>query len=387
MISRIFGSNLNFVLVLILAVLLWAFPAMLIAQEDDIPETSDGQRSRLEEIGEEEAVLEDELRTIRQAENLVVDDLEAIDRELTYLTGSISRTTSNYETKKQQVDFFNNSNANAIANLETAQEFFEMRLVEWYKAGAGSVLGSMLSAGDLSDFLLVINYMEAIMESDQDNIDFIREQQGRIAEQTQELQLDIAECERLLIEMNNDLERYQELKDAHSYRLSGIMTDRTQMEIALRELQASSYEIEMLLQASQYTERFGTEGMIWPIDAAITSGYGNRRHPIFGGMRMHTGVDMPAPYGTLVHAPQDGIVVYSGWKSGYGNTVIIDHGDGLATLCAHNSSLEVRVGEMVNRGQVIAKVGSTGYSTGPHVHFEVRISGQHTDPMPFMPPR
>jgi len=387
MIKNTFGNNRNFILALSLLFLIWAFPAMLIAQETDIPETSDEQRDRLEEIGEERDQLERDITEIKQAESLVLDDLEAIDTELTWLNRNIERTTSNYETKKQQVDFFNESNTQAIGDLQQAQDFFEARLVEWYKAGAGTVLESMLSAGDLSDFLLVMAYMEAIMESDEDNIDFIREQQGRIAEQTQQLQLDIAECERLLTEMNDDRSRYEELKDAHSSRLSGISSDRVQMEAALRILEASSYEIAMLLQASQYTEQFGTEGMIWPVDARINSGYGTRRHPIFGNMRMHTGVDMACPYGTHVHAAQDGVVVFSGWKGGYGNAVILDHGGGLGTLYAHNSSLEVRVGEMVNRGQVIAKVGSTGYSTGPHVHFEVRTNGQPVDPMPFMPPR
>ena len=386
MIKRIFGSTRNFLLVLLLPLIIMAFPAILAAQDNTTSDTEE-QRSRLEEIGEEKAKLERDLGEIKQAENLVNDDLEAIDTELTWLTRRIDRTTSNYETKKQQVDFFNESNAQAIEDLNKAQESFKIRLVEWYKAGTGSVLESILSAGDLSDFLLVMAYMEALMESDQTNIDFIREQQGRIVEQTEQLQVDIAECERLLSEMNVDLARFQELKDAHASRLTGIKDDRVAMEAAIRELDASSYEIAMLLQASQYTERFGTQGMIWPVDAPITSGYGVRNHPIFGGRRMHTGVDMPVPYGTLVHAAQDGIVVYASWKNGYGNTVIIDHGGNLATLYGHNSSVEVRVGEHVSRGQVIAKAGSTGYSTGPHVHFEVRVHGEPTDPLPYMPPK
>lgn len=120
-----------------------------------------------------------------------------------------------------------------------------------------------------------------------------------------------------------------------------------------------------------------------PSGGAITSGYGMRRHPIFGTGRMHTGVDFGAPAGAPIYAVTDGVVVSAGWRGGYGLAVVIDHGGGLATLSAHASSLNVSAGQRVSRGQVIAATGSTGQSTGPHLHFEVRVNGQHRDPMPY----
>jgi len=110
----------------------------------------------------------------------------------------------------------------------------------------------------------------------------------------------------------------------------------------------------------------------------VTSGFGMR----WG--RMHTGIDIAVPTGTPVHAAAAGTVVYSGWMSGYGFLVAVDHGNGLATAYAHNSSLLVRVGDHVAQGQVISLSGSTGHSTGPHVHFEVRVNGVPVDPLSYL---
>jgi murein DD-endopeptidase MepM/ murein hydrolase activator NlpD len=121
-----------------------------------------------------------------------------------------------------------------------------------------------------------------------------------------------------------------------------------------------------------------SSGLIWPVNGPVTSGFGMR----WG--RMHTGIDIAVPTGTPVQASAAGTVVYSGWMSGYGYLVAVDHGGGLATAYAHNSSLLVDVGEHVEQGQTIAYSGSTGHSTGPHVHFEVRVNGVPVDPLLYL---
>jgi murein DD-endopeptidase MepM/ murein hydrolase activator NlpD len=110
----------------------------------------------------------------------------------------------------------------------------------------------------------------------------------------------------------------------------------------------------------------------------VTSGFGMR----WG--RMHEGIDIAVGYGTPVHAAAAGRVVYAGWMSGYGNIVVLDHGGGLSTAYGHNTSVSVSVGQEVAAGQVIASSGSTGHSTGPHVHFEVRVGGQPADPLAYL---
>ena len=116
----------------------------------------------------------------------------------------------------------------------------------------------------------------------------------------------------------------------------------------------------------------------------ITSGFGWRRHPIYGSSRMHTGLDLDADSGDPIYAAAGGVVVSAGWRGGYGNCVIIDHGD-IATLYGHMSSISVGTGEAVTQGSRVGAVGSTGASTGPHLHFEVRINGEPVDPVPYLP--
>ena len=128
----------------------------------------------------------------------------------------------------------------------------------------------------------------------------------------------------------------------------------------------------------------GTGSLIWPVHGPVTSPFGWRIHPILGTKKFHTGIDIGVGYGTPIHAADSGAVIYATWMSGYGNVIIIDHGRGISTLYAHQSSLAVGNGVKVSRGQTIGYVGSTGFSTGPHLHFEVRVNGTPVDPMAYL---
>ena len=171
---------------------------------------------------------------------------------------------------------------------------------------------------------------------------------------------------------------------------------------AVEELNASSAQITALLKARQaeraaarataaaqqssptYSWVQGSGQLGWPVSGEITSPYGYRTHPIWGTTIYHSGIDIGVDEGTPVHAADGGTVAWSGWMGGYGYAVVIDHGNGMSTLYGHNSELAVSEGQDVGKGQVIAYAGSTGNSTGPHVHFEVRISGDPVDPMGYL---
>ncbi len=132
--------------------------------------------------------------------------------------------------------------------------------------------------------------------------------------------------------------------------------------------------------------QYGGGTFTWPVPGwyRISSEYGPRTSPIFGKTEFHTGIDIPAAYGESVLAAADGTVITAGWVRGFGNTVIISHGSGLSTLYGHNSSVTVSVGQSVRKGDVVAKIGSTGYSTGNHLHFEVRLNNSHTNPWAYL---
>ncbi|MDQ1443905.1 MAG: hypothetical protein QOI20_369, partial [Acidimicrobiaceae bacterium] len=170
--------------------------------------------------------------------------------------------------------------------------------------------------------------------------------------------------------------------------LTEIRDRKSEFEEQIGALQAESSAISQLLQGIQVGQIAlppGNGRLASPIPGAhVTSTFGPRMHPIFHEVRMHTGVDFGAGSGTPIHAAGDGIVVYAGPRGGYGNATVIDHGSSLATLYGHQSAVYVTVGQRVSRGQVIGAVGCTGFCTGPHLHFEVRVNGSPVDPLPYL---
>lgn len=172
-------------------------------------------------------------------------------------------------------------------------------------------------------------------------------------------------------------------------RLIGVLRERqSAFETRMASLKRESDAIGELLrrrQAGQVVAQPGNGRLGWPLSTVrVTSEFGPRIHPIYGTERMHDGLDFGAAMGTSIFAASEGVVVAAGERGGYGNTVVIDHGGSLSTLYAHQSSMAVSVGDTVRRGQIIGYVGSTGFSTGPHLHFEVRVNGAPVDPMLYL---
>jgi murein DD-endopeptidase MepM/ murein hydrolase activator NlpD len=169
-----------------------------------------------------------------------------------------------------------------------------------------------------------------------------------------------------------------------------LSTERQAYEAAERRLASDSRRLASLIRAliASQRERFnrvqGSGQMVMPTVGRLSSRFGMRFHPIFRVHRMHTGLDIAAPSGTAIRAADDGTVIFAGWYGGYGRCVIVSHGGTLSTLYGHTSRLFVEAGQTVKKGQTIAAVGSTGFATGPHLHFEVRVNGGPVDPMPYL---
>jgi murein DD-endopeptidase MepM/ murein hydrolase activator NlpD len=170
--------------------------------------------------------------------------------------------------------------------------------------------------------------------------------------------------------------------------LGQLQARKAEFEGQIAALQRQSDSLAASLHGRQSAQALTPSGhgvLSVPIPGApITSGFGPRVHPIYGDVRMHTGIDFGASYGTPIHAAADGVVVSAGPLGGYGNATVIDHGNGLATLYGHQSSIAVTPGQHVSRGQIIGYVGCTGLCTGPHLHFEVRVRGTPVDPMQYL---
>jgi len=171
--------------------------------------------------------------------------------------------------------------------------------------------------------------------------------------------------------------------------LDSLESQKDETERAYNDLQRASKRIEQMIRARKGGSNVPSGNIvsgtyIWPTNGVVTSSFGWRTHPIFGKQILHAGMDIGADYGENVVAADGGVVVTAGEISGYGETVIIEHNATYSTLYAHSSELLVSEGQVVKKGQLIARVGETGYTTGPNLHFEVRVNGSPTDPQEYL---
>ncbi len=271
--------------------------------------------------------------------------------------------------------------------LEMQNRLLSKRLADIYSGEQITYLNILLESTDFWTLVSRMYYLEQILASDVRLIESIRNTKKELERQ----EAIMAEQRREITRLNQELKfqqmKHYELVDEQQAQLKRILRDARLYEQALAELEAESKSIEALIRRMQRTasgaRRFAKQfvgGLSWPVSGSITSGFGYRMHPILQRVKFHTGVDISAPNGTPILAAADGVVIMAGWRRGYGNTVVIDHGGGVSTLYAHCSSIECSIGQIVKRGQKIARVGSTGFSTGPHLHFERRENGTPINP-------
>lgn len=259
-----------------------------------------------------------------------------------------------------------------------------------YKNQHSIILDILLSTTSISEFLDRIYYQNLIIQSDKKKMQNLRDEARRIAVLKQKLEIEKRQLSGIIRNIDKENSNIQSTIKQNKSMIEKIQKDKRAYERSERELKRLSDNLTSIISKS--TKNSGVivgSGFILPVQGArISSLYGYRIHPIFKTKIFHTGIDYAVPYGTPIKASNAGKVIYSGWYGGYGKVVIIDHGSctgkPTTTLYAHMSKQSVNVGDNVTRGQVIGYVGSTGYSTGPHVHFEVRINGKHQDPNNFL---
>jgi murein DD-endopeptidase MepM/ murein hydrolase activator NlpD len=250
----------------------------------------------------------------------------------------------------------------------------------------------LLKSQNINQFLDRRRHVKLLFAADRKILTSLKAESDRINQQkiqveTQKNQIALL-TQRLLVQKA----QYQAQLDAQQQLINRLKTDKQAIEAAQAQLSIDSRNIGILIRRQvgaankakfPYTGTFNNNPLLFPSDAAITSNFGWRRHPILGYRRFHSGIDFGASYGSTIRAAEGGTVIFAGWYGGYGNTVIINHGGGITTLYAHTSKLFVNEGQTVQPGDAIAAVGSTGLSTGPHLHFEVRQDGEPVDPLAY----
>ena len=348
--------------------------------------------------------LEDQLADLqRQAEeqqaktNEASAKVENVSERLRQIQEELRVATAEYKDVKGQLDSVEDKisdNTELLqkteADLKVKNKKLQQRVRDIYINGQISYVDVLFGAKDFADLMTRMDVLKRIIKHDYDLIMKVKEEKTTVENTRAQLEKDKAEAEVLVADAQAKKAKVEDKESEQQVLLDQAIYDRDTSERMYEEIMAASQEVANMIRRSQMSSAgysgapAGAGGMIWPISGPITSEFGWRTHPIFGTARFHSGLDIGGDYGMPIYAAAGGTVIYAGWISGYGNAVIIDHGGGVTTLYGHNDSLNVSEGENVAQGQVIAMCGSTGNSTGPHCHFEVRENGEPVSPYGYL---
>lgn len=346
-------------------------------------------QSEKEELTNKIEDANNQLSSVQDNINGVTVQLERLNEQIAKYQEELNESNVKVAQTQMSVDAITIELQEAEKKYEHQKNLLEQRMVAMYEAGDTVYLDVLLSARSIEDFLSKFYYLSKMAAYDQKLMKEVSNAKQDIAAKKILLERELAKLtqqkqsnEKLLITFentkvlrNNYLNELTEKERAFQERI----------ELYEEDMDALEKEILKVALLNIGEEYIGGE-MAWPTPgyATITSGYGMRIHPIFGVNRLHTGVDIGAPLGSSIIAVNDGIVILASYSSSYGNYVMVDHGGGVVTLYAHGSKICVEEGQEVKKGDEIMLVGSTGWSTGPHLHFEVRIEGKTYDPLPYI---
>lgn len=365
--------------------------------EEDFENINSEEKARTEELEKEKKQIEqqteqyssqlgfinEELSStiIEVAElNQTIYDKQTEIEELTFKEEQLSKLIKQVDVKLQE----------SIEEYEKQKKLLEKRLVAMYEIGDTSYLDLLLNSKGISEFLSNYYYISEIANTDSELLSIVKEQKENI----EKLVTTLEEKEKELDEAKANLEKasiaISNMIIIKNQRIEQLTENELLIQQQIDEYQSQLQEIESeirLLSLASNNDEYVGGIMLWPVPGytRVSSQFGMRTHPITGVYKLHTGTDIGAPFGTQFVAANDGLVVKAGYNGAYGNMVIIDHGGGISTLYAHGSEILVKEGDLVKQGTNVLKVGSTGYSTGPHAHFEIRINGEYVNPLDYLP--
>ena len=394
---RQYTFKTRLVAALLSGVVLCGTPAYIMAEDEDLTNQLD---SIQQQVNQQNAAKADAETIIGS----VSEQLRQIEEQLRQATAELGTIKEQRVAVENDITLNERQLAEAQKRLEGRESVFYKRVRDIYINGRLSYLDVVIGSKDFSDFANRLEVLKRIIDSDITLINEIKKERSEIEAHKQKLEADrakLVELEKAALTKQAEIEQK---KAERNVVLQKAQNDRATAMQAIEELNASSAQVSAMLKERQAARAAaaaaaaqssggqgasdnwvqGTGQLGWPVSGEITSPYGYRVHPIWGTTIYHSGIDIGVDEGTPVHAADGGVVVWSGWMGGYGYAVVIDHGNGLSTLYGHNSELAVDEGQSVAKGQVISYAGSTGNSTGPHVHFEVRANGDPVDPMGYL---
>ena len=370
---------------IILAFIICSFSILSSVYAENVTEL----QTKQEELQNQINTTNEELQVVQTELSNNLEQVAKLDEKIANSQKELDELNAKIEELQNQINEVTGKLEILEEQYENQKELLEKRLVEMYKAGDIQYLEVILSSKSISEFLSNYFLITELASYDTSFLERVEVQKNQI--ELQKKRLDKAKEESSTMKQNQIrtariLENTKTIRENYISKLSDQEKEiQKQLEEYNTQYNQLNAEIVSIALQGLDTKYIGGE-LAWPVPGytRISSKFGMRIHPIFHVNKLHTGLDIGAPLGANFVAANDGIVTKAGMTSGYGNMVMIDHGGGISTLYAHGSEILVQAGQAVKRGQAILKVGSTGFSTGPHAHFEVRINGEVTDPLPYV---
>ncbi len=356
--------------------------------------TSADEKSDLETkkqtLIEDKQNIKNEINVLEQEKKDVMEEKKKLDVEVTAIEQDIDDVNIKIGDYEESITKVEGELEEAQEKLDVQYETYKKRVRVMYENGSTGYLDVLLSAENIGDFFEKVEIIGQIAEYDSNLMNKLKKEKEKIKAKKDELET----LQGRLIESRNSLQGKKDNLDskmrARDAMIQKIEGSQEALEKELKSIEAEEAsvrrQIAALSSSNKSSRQYVGGSMLWPTPSCriITSSYGWRLHPVLKYEKLHTGIDIGAGYGAQIIATQSGTVIKATYNGAYGNYVVIDHGGGVCTLYAHQSSMAVSVGQSVSAGDTIGYVGSTGYSTGPHLHFEVIINGATTDPMGYI---
>lgn len=311
--------------------------------------------------------------------NAVEGEIRKVDEKIENLNNQISQTETSINNAEKDLDVTN-------TQLKEKREILEKRIRVMYKTGEVGYAEVLLGSEDFKDLLNRVEIVKKIVKHDKDLIKSIKKDITRI----NNIKNELANNKKKLLKDEESLKSSKNYLASQQRELAVQKNSLKKNEKALKaledKLERDANEVTKIIKNLKTKAKYVGGKMGWPAPGfyRTTSPFGYRIHPIYHTKKLHTGLDIGVPWGKSIASAQNGTVIYANWLSSYGKAIMIDHGGGYVTLYAHLSSINVKIGQKVTKGSTIGKCGTTGASTGAHLHFEVRVNGDYVDPMKYL---